>query len=77
MSVALVPRLQNILKAIFPIVIFFYTTLQTGMTGISLQGAMASDFSFVCQFFFIRNNCFFVTDPTPRPLKAIYFLVEQ
>jgi hypothetical protein len=27
--------------------------------------------------FFIRNNCFFVTDPTPRPLKAIYFLVEQ
>jgi hypothetical protein len=51
MSVALVPRLQNILKAIFPIVIFFYTTLQTGMTGISLQGAMASDFSFVCQFF--------------------------
>jgi hypothetical protein len=51
----------------FPIILFWSTTLLTGMTGISLQ----MQWPLTHSSFLKWNNWFFVTDQTPR-LNSFY-----
>jgi hypothetical protein len=52
------------------------TTLSTGMTGISLHLAMASDFTVTWQYS-QRKQLVFFTDQTPRPYPTRGFPAQR